>query len=265
MPKSKVFVTTDASDTRSGAVLSFGETWESARPVAFDSMTFKGAELNYPVHEKEMLAIIRVLKHWRSDLIGASFLIHTDHKTLENFGQQKELSRRQAQWMEFLSQYDGRIVYVKGENNTVADALSRLPDLITTSQTSPEAEVAASPIFHITSIGNPVALVLKIPTRDQIMVAMILASIPDATSSKTTVEADERLLSQIKEGYKNDPFILSLQQASPGMSTVRNCNGFWFIREQLIVPNIPCLWEALFHTAHNVLGHFGTDKTYATL
>lgn len=33
----------------------------TARPVAFDSMTFKGAELNYPVHEKELLAIIHAL------------------------------------------------------------------------------------------------------------------------------------------------------------------------------------------------------------
>ena len=55
-------------------------------------MTFKGAELNYPVHEKEMLAIIRVLKRWCSDLIGTPFLIYTNHKTLENFEKQKELS-----------------------------------------------------------------------------------------------------------------------------------------------------------------------------
>jgi RNase H-like domain found in reverse transcriptase len=60
-PTGKIFVTTDASDFHSGAVLSFGKTWETAHPVAFDSMTFKGAELNYPVHEKEMLAIIQAL------------------------------------------------------------------------------------------------------------------------------------------------------------------------------------------------------------
>lgn len=34
----KIFVTTDASDWRTGAVLSFGPTWEKAQPVAFDSM-----------------------------------------------------------------------------------------------------------------------------------------------------------------------------------------------------------------------------------
>ena len=75
MPDCKIFVTTDASDYRSGAVLAFGNTWETARPVAFDSMTFKGAELNsaelnYPVHEKELLAIVRTLKRWQSIMNG---------------------------------------------------------------------------------------------------------------------------------------------------------------------------------------------------
>jgi hypothetical protein len=51
MGDNKIFVTANASDVRSGVVLSYGPTWETARPVAFDSITFKGAELNYPVHE----------------------------------------------------------------------------------------------------------------------------------------------------------------------------------------------------------------------
>ena len=96
MPENKISVTTDASDKCSGAVLSFGPSWESARPVAFDSMTFKNAELNYPVHEKELLAIIRALKKWHVDLLGSPFFIYTDHKTLQNFNVQKDLSRRQA-------------------------------------------------------------------------------------------------------------------------------------------------------------------------
>jgi len=49
MPEYKIYVTTDTSDLGSGAVLSFGKTWESARLVAFESMTFKGAQLNYPL------------------------------------------------------------------------------------------------------------------------------------------------------------------------------------------------------------------------
>jgi hypothetical protein len=75
----KIFVTCDASDWRTGATLSFGPSWETARPVAFDSMQLKGAEKNYPVHEKELLAIIRALKKWCSDLLGSHIYVYTDH------------------------------------------------------------------------------------------------------------------------------------------------------------------------------------------
>ena len=96
MPDHKIYVTTDASDKCSGAVLSFGQSWETVRPVAFDSMTFKGTELNYLMHEKELLAIIQALKKWRVDLLGSEFFIYMDHKTLENFNTQKDLSCHQA-------------------------------------------------------------------------------------------------------------------------------------------------------------------------
>ena len=94
-PKWKIFVTTDASNRRTGAVLSFGETWETARPVAYDSYQLNTAEKNYPTHEKELLAIIKALKKWRTYLIGTSFEVHTDHRTLEFFQTQKETSARQ--------------------------------------------------------------------------------------------------------------------------------------------------------------------------
>jgi hypothetical protein len=94
----KIFVTCDASNWRTGAVLSFGPTWESARPVASDPMQLKGPEKNYPVHKKELLAIIRALKKWRADLLGSHIYIYTNHRTLENFDTQKDLSRRQLRW-----------------------------------------------------------------------------------------------------------------------------------------------------------------------
>ena len=75
----KIFVTTDASDLHTGAVLSWGPTWEEARPVAFDSMQLNDAQKRYPVHEKELLAIIRALKKWHADLLGGPISIFTDH------------------------------------------------------------------------------------------------------------------------------------------------------------------------------------------
>ncbi|GAW02686.1 reverse transcriptase-RNase H-integrase [Lentinula edodes] len=121
----KIFVTTNASDRCSGAVLSFGTSWESAQPVSFDSSTFKGAKLNYPVHKKEMLAIIHALKKWRVDLLGVPFVIMTDHCTLENFHTQPDLSRHQARWMEFFSQFDCKIVSRSGRGGVTSGAGKR--------------------------------------------------------------------------------------------------------------------------------------------
>jgi len=75
MPDYKIFVTTDTSDKCSGTVLLFGPSWETACPITFDSMTFKNAELNYPVHEKELLAVICALKKWHVNLLGSTFLL----------------------------------------------------------------------------------------------------------------------------------------------------------------------------------------------
>lgn len=61
IPEYQIFVTTDASDTGSGAILSFGPLYELACLVAYDSQSFKGVELNYLVHEKEISAIMSAL------------------------------------------------------------------------------------------------------------------------------------------------------------------------------------------------------------
>lgn len=128
MGNQRIFVTCDASDRRTGACLSFGETWETARPVAWDSVQLLPVEKNYPTHEKEMLTIVWALKKFHADLLGTQFMIYTDHRTLECFQGQGDLSRRQAQWQEFLSEYDFEIVYMKGGDNMVADVLLHMPD-----------------------------------------------------------------------------------------------------------------------------------------
>ena len=91
-------------------------------------MQLGAAEKNYPIHEKELLAVIRALKKWRSDLLGSEFTVYTNHRTLENFNTQRDLSRRQLRWQEFMSQYEMNIVYIHGEDNCVADALSWVPE-----------------------------------------------------------------------------------------------------------------------------------------
>jgi hypothetical protein len=96
----------------------------------FQLYGFKGSTDSLPTHEKELLAIIQALTCWCTDLLGSPITIYIDHQTLENFDAQKDLFRHQTCWQEFLSHYDHWIVYIKGEDNAVVDALSRLPDTV---------------------------------------------------------------------------------------------------------------------------------------
>ena len=264
LPKYKIFVTTDASNQRSGAVLSFGKTWSSARPMAFDSMMFKGAELNYPVHEKELLAIIHALKKWCVDLLGSLFFIYTDHKTLENFNTQKKLSRRQARWMELMSQYDASIVYIKGEENSMVDALSRLP----CEDAHDEAiRHAWHPYSYCEDDNNHIAVVWSNDDNSALTAATSLSSGPDICSINTTlsITVDKQLLQQIKEGYIADPWCKKLPSVMPSWPELQQINGLWYVGDRLIIPHTGSLRETLFQLVHDTLGHFGFDKTYGSL
>ena len=110
-----------------GATLSCGETWESEGPLAFDSMQLSAVECNYPVHEKELLAIMHALKKFRTNLVGSPFIVRTYHNMLKNFMDQHDLLRCHACWQKFFSQYEFHIEYLPGEQNSVADAFSQLP------------------------------------------------------------------------------------------------------------------------------------------
>jgi len=89
---SKAFtVTTDASDFAVGAVLS-QDQGQGDQPVAFESRKLSPAELNYPVHEKELLAIVHALRLWKTYLEGQRFTVITDHASLEYIKMQHNLS-----------------------------------------------------------------------------------------------------------------------------------------------------------------------------
>ena len=116
----------------------------------------KPAELNYAVHEKELLAIISALKHWRHYLIGQEIDIYSDHNSLKYLETQPTLSRRQARWVETLQEYHIKIHYHPGKLNVVADALSRINTLsIETDWTLKIKEKYQDDIFFSQVIKKP--------------------------------------------------------------------------------------------------------------
>jgi len=84
-------------------------------------------ECNYDVHDKELLAIVKALLHWRKYLIQAEHRIRilTDHQNLVPFTTTKTLLGRQCRWSEILSQYWIKIEYRPGREGGKPDALTR--------------------------------------------------------------------------------------------------------------------------------------------
>jgi hypothetical protein len=80
-PCKPFYVVTDASDYGCGASLEQMNSRDERCPIAFFSHQLNPAETRYPVHERELLAIVLALRTWRHYLYGSDFKVvcQTDH------------------------------------------------------------------------------------------------------------------------------------------------------------------------------------------
>jgi Integrase zinc binding domain len=117
-----------------------------------------------------------------------------------------------------MSQYEMTIMYIHRDDNTIVDALLRLP---------------------------PNCFAYE---QEQLTAAVL---------------ADKSILDKIKAGYLTD--IFSKCVASTSMKGWSSSNRLWYINNRLLIPCIADICEQLFCLTHDSLGHFGADKSYATL
>ena len=129
---------TDASIHQMGAVLS-----QNGRPIAFWSRKLNEAQAHYPANKCELLAIKEFLKEYRTVLWGREMTIYTDHL---NFTSETFNDPLQLRWRMDIEEFSPKILHLKGEDNVVADALSRLP-----TETTDQATMAA---IFTTSLFN---------------------------------------------------------------------------------------------------------------
>ena len=114
----------DACGDSIGAVLQ-----QDGHVVAYESRRLRDAELHLGVYEKELLAVIHALTNWKHYLLGADFIVKTDHQSLRYILTQTKLSEKHFKWANLLSMFHFQILYVPGVQNRAADALSRRPQL----------------------------------------------------------------------------------------------------------------------------------------
>ena len=128
-PTKRLIIETNASDHTTAAVIS-QEIEGGLQPLGFMSKKMTSAKQNYTITEKELLAIIQAVKEWKKYLKGSKTRakIITDHKNLTYFQEAKITNRQQARWALEIQDVPYHITYKKGNENVVANALSRKED-----------------------------------------------------------------------------------------------------------------------------------------
>ena len=137
----------------------------------------------------------------------------------------------------YLSDFDYSITYIRGEDNTAADALSHMPD------DTPDAQLAACAI----------AYTCNAPTFH--------------AAGVLSITSDQSLLDAIITGYETDDFAKQLTK-DIGMGSIKGAtltDRLLYIGHRLVIPKDLKVRELLYNLAHNTLGHFGFDKCYESL
>jgi len=232
-------VETDSSNFAIGAILSqILPKDNKIHPVAFFSRSLNSTERNYPIYDKELLAIICALEQWRHLLKGTDtpFTIFSDHRNLLYQKKPEKMTQRLVRWSLFLSEFNFKIVYRSGSNNGKPDALSRRPDYASNND-DPSADIP----FTVLRPENFCA------------VTSIVSSLND----------------QILQEYKDDEFYSdTYNQLNSGnkdsLNKLKNfsiSNSFLLFKNKIYVS--PNCRPSILNICHDSpsAGHFGIKKT----
>lgn len=240
---------TDSSDYVNGGVLSQYDEEGNLHPVAFYSKNMTPAECNYQIYDKELLAIIRCLEHWRPELecTDVPVKIFTDHKGLMYFADGRDLSRRQARYLDMLSEYNFKIIYRPGPQNIKADALTRMAG---SKPVDPEDE--------------------RLRQKHQVLLTPDRFELDD-----TTIQAiDDPIYHRVLEANKNDEYCSEIRDAiAEGKLkfkriTLSKCSvmdGILYHQDRLWVPED--MVTDVIQECHDppACGHQGIARTYEIL
>lgn len=232
----KFVLTTDASNTALGAVLS-----QENKPVCYASRTLNNHEKNYSTIERELLAIVWAVKYFRPYLYGIKFSVHTDHQPLKWLASLKEPNSRLSRWKISLSEYEFDIEYIKGKENNVADFLSRIEletkeniyiDIKSLFEISEEIETVhsqqeddATTNFHISD-----TIVNKYRTQIRILKSKIVEQETLYGKYKIIYVSENDLQN---DHYLNDLFRRTLRKGKVGVYSELADNLYYIIQEKL--------------------------------
>jgi transposase InsO family protein len=278
-PERKAVIECDSSGFAIGATLSQEDNSGNLRTVAYLSRKFTPYEANYPIHDKELLAVIYCLQEWDSELRSVrEFEVITDHKNLEYFTKKQKLTERHVRWAQIMSQFGHmKIRYRPGKENVRADALSRRD------QDMPQGEHderLASREFVMLVPSQQQDPVYAAPVRTPSLTpegSILPSTLPQppslenliATHWDQAVEEDQTyqaVRQAVKDGLRSINSVTKKIAVSLGDCTVTDNNKLQW-RNRTWVPESEPLRTGIIQQAHLAVqtGHPGREETYRTI
>ena len=186
---------TDASDYGIGSVLS-QKIDGAERVIAYASRQLSKAERHGPTTEKEALAAVWSMKHFRPYLLGHKFTLVTDHQPLKWLKSMKDPPPKIARWIMSLQEYDLQVQYRPGKLHTNADTMSRIP-----------ATQEVMPVVSSTTVFKT--------TQSNIEIQKANANVPVVSS--TTVLKPTQSSVEVQKASANIQYIIQWKETNKGI------------------------------------------------
>ena len=278
-PAAETIVQTDASHYGWGFVISqIDPSTKEEHPVAIESGSFKGAELNYTTTEKEFLAIVNAFKRKRHLLLQVSSTILTDHLDLTYWMEARQLNPRQGRWVEIMTGFKYMIVYRPGVKAMYPDALSRRPDY--SNGKDDHNLIQALPSFdNGSTVNSTLGVVLRavVPTgsedadteKEESHEVMNLEDLVKGLTADDELELVRTELAAHEQGSVLQPAptrllgFLHCMGFDESTSIIHDNQGLIRLNGRIYVPDAQSLRRQILKSRHDSIlaGHQGVSKT----
>ena len=278
-------VHTDASTSGLGAVLYQHQDGKD-RVVAYASRSLKPAEKNYPAHKLEFLALKwAITEKFHDYLYGSKFEVLTDNNPLTYILTTAKLDATGQRWVAALSTYNFSLTYRSGSQNADADGLSRLPATCEKECSFPEILRAMTGAITVPVDEIPLATCLSLDEPPSATCED--EEIPEETLKATALSCEDWAAAQKSDKFisKIVDFITEGQRPSANLIEEQHIDRRFlrdwdklFIEDgvlfrqgeidgqtwnQLVLPRK--LYDSVFQSYHDDLGHQGRDRTISLL
>jgi transposase InsO family protein len=125
-PSKSYILYTDACDYAIGGILCQEDEEGTERPIQYVSATLTSTQRNWSTSEKEAWGVVYCLDKLRCYLLGADFVVYTDHKPLLSLFTKQMRNTKIQRWGILFEEFGAKVKYRPGANNVRADMLSRI-------------------------------------------------------------------------------------------------------------------------------------------